>query len=291
MSDPAGLLPVDKPEGPTSHDIVAAARRALGIRRIGHTGTLDPFASGLLLLAIGSATRLVEYLADLPKTYRATLRLGAATDTDDRTGDVTERSDSWRRLSPETVRDAVMAHVGTFLQTPPQYSARKVGGHRMYRLARQGIPVNAPASEVTVHAIVIERITLPDVEFEITCSTGTYIRAIARDIGIDLRSFGYLETLRRVRIGPHAVENAIPVGQLGQAESVAAAWISPLAAVRHLPVFEVSEPEADQILHGVATQRPAWLPEEGATAVSSGSRLIAVAEIAGGWVRPRKVFT
>src|SRR5690606_28992033 len=136
---PAGVLPVDKPEGPTSHDVVALARRALGIRRIGHTGTLDPFATGLLLLCIGPATRLAEYLTGLDKTYEAVARLGVATDTLDHTGEVVQRSDGWQALSPEAVRNAFEEQRGRRLQTPPVYSAKKIGGRRAYELARKGV--------------------------------------------------------------------------------------------------------------------------------------------------------
>jgi tRNA pseudouridine55 synthase len=290
MTDPAGLLPVDKPEGPTSHDVVARARRALGIRRIGHTGTLDPFASGLLLLCIGSATRLAEYLADLPKSYRAVLRLGAATNTDDRTGTTTDRSDAWRDLDPEHVRQITLAQVGTRLQTPPRFSARKVEGERLYRLARKGVAVDPSPSEVTIHSVDLLRVELPDVEFEITCSTGTYIRAIARDIGAQLKTFGYLESLRRVRIGPYDVRNALRLDQLTDGDAVRRALVSPLAALGHMAVIEVTEEESRRLMQGVALVLPPSAPSFGPAALSCESRLIAVGEITNGWIRPRKVF-
>jgi tRNA pseudouridine55 synthase len=290
MTDPAGLLPVDKPEGPTSHDVVARARRALGIRRIGHTGTLDPFASGLLILCIGSATRLAEYLADLPKTYRAAMRLGAATDTDDRTGNTIDRSDAWRDIDPGHVRQTLLAQVGTQLQVPPLFSARKVGGERLYRLARTGTAVTPTPTEVTIHSVEVLRVELPVVEFEITCSTGTYIRAIARDIGIQLKTFGYLESLRRLRIGPYDVEHALSLDRLSDEEAVRGAWVSPLAALRHMPVIEVSEAESRRLMQGAALVRPPSVPASGPAALACESRLIAVGEITNGWVRPRKVF-
>ncbi|HSH45652.1 MAG TPA: hypothetical protein VK966_07335, partial [Longimicrobiales bacterium] len=133
-----GILPVDKPEGPTSHDVVAMARRALGVRRIGHTGTLDPFATGLLLLCVGPATRLAEYFSDLSKTYEATARLGVATDTLDRTGSTVSTSEAWRELSPDAIREAFQAEGGTRLQQPPAYSAKRIGGRRSHELAREG---------------------------------------------------------------------------------------------------------------------------------------------------------
>src|SRR4051812_46531009 len=138
VAPPTGVLPVDKPVGPTSHDAVAAVRRALRTREVGHTGTLDPFASGLLLVCVGRATRLAEYLTGLPKTYVATMRLGETTDTDDLTGEVIQSSDAWRSLSTDAIEEALRAQVGTIQQLPPSYSAKKVGGERMYAAARRG---------------------------------------------------------------------------------------------------------------------------------------------------------
>ena len=178
-----GVLAVDKPAGPTSHDVVARARRALQVRRIGHTGTLDPFASGLLLLCIGGATRLAEYLTALPKSYQAVLRLGRATDTDDLTGATLGESDAWREIGEADLRAALAAQAGERLQLPPLYSAKKVGGERMYAAARRG---ESPAREPV--PVRIDRVELldfrpPEVEFAVDCSSGTYIRAIARDVG------------------------------------------------------------------------------------------------------------
>src|SRR5690606_5028509 len=173
-----GVLPVDKPAGPTSHDVVAQARRALGERRIGHTGTLDPFASGLLLLCVGRATRIAEYLTDMPKAYRATMRLGAATDTDDATGSVVAESDAWRTLDDATIRAAFAAEAGRRPQRPPAYSAKKIAGERAHRLARRGEIVELPDVDIEVHAIEVIAIALPEITFHVRCSSGTYIRSI-----------------------------------------------------------------------------------------------------------------
>src|SRR4051794_6711406 len=215
---PNGVLPVDKPVGPTSHDAVAAVRRALRTREVGHTGTLDPFASGLLLVCVGRATRLAEYLTGLPKTYVATMRLGEVTDTDDLTGEVIHSSDAWRSLSHDAIEDALRAQVGTIQQLPPSYSAKKVGGERMYAAARRGETVERKPVAVTIHAIRVLGIDLPDVEFEVECGAGTYIRAIARDAGAALGVGGHLRALRRTRIGPHAVDRAVPLDALGDAD-------------------------------------------------------------------------
>ncbi|HWK88934.1 MAG TPA: tRNA pseudouridine(55) synthase TruB, partial [Longimicrobium sp.] len=162
----SGVLPVDKPAGPTSHDAVAAVRRALRTREVGHTGTLDPFASGLLLVCVGKATRLAEFITPLPKTYLATMRLGQATDSDDLTGAMTSESNAWRQLSPDAIERALAAQVGTIEQLPPAYSAKKVDGERMYAVARRGGEVERKPSTVTIQGIRIISIALPDVVFE-----------------------------------------------------------------------------------------------------------------------------
>lgn len=290
MTVPDGVLPVDKPEGPTSHDAVAVARRALGVRRIGHTGTLDPFASGLLLLCVGRATRIAEYLTGLPKTYRAMARLGIATDTDDRTGRPIGGAETWRDLTAAEVEAALQAMVGPQLQVPPAYSAKKQGGERMYERARRGEPVDLPAVPVTIHGIDVVGFDLPDVEFDVECSSGTYIRSIARDLGERLGSGGHLVALRRTRIGRHDVGVALPLDRLGDPAALAQAWLSPASALSHLPPAQADAREAEEISHGAPISAPDGLPEETLVAVVHDGELIAVAEARGGLLRPRKVF-
>lgn len=285
------VLPVDKPVGPTSHDAVAAVRRALRTRQVGHTGTLDPFASGLLLVCVGPATRLAEYLTPLPKTYRATVRLGEATDTDDHTGEVVSRSDGWRDLREDEVRAALARQVGTILQLPPRYSAKKVGGERLYAAARRGEEVERTPARVTVHRLDVLSVALPEVEIEVECSSGTYIRAIARDAGEALGVGGHLAALRRTRIGEHAVEAAVPLDALDDAERVEAALIEPARAVAHLPRLVVDAEGARALSHGRAVPGAPGLPEGDPLAVLSGEgALLAVGERTGEVVRPRKVF-
>jgi tRNA pseudouridine55 synthase len=286
-----GVLPVDKPVGPTSHDVVGATRRALRTRQVGHTGTLDPFASGLLLVCVGPATRLAEYFAPLPKTYVATMRLGAATDTDDHTGEVVSSSDAWRKLVREQVEAALAAQVGSIQQLPPAYSAKKVDGQRMYAVARRGGEVERTPVTVTIYAIRVISIDLPDVVFEVECATGTYIRAIARDAGEALGVGGHLTELRRTRIGPHDVDRAVPMDQLGDEERVRAAMIAPADAVSHLPRVVADERGQAELRFGRAVQAPGGFAADGPVAVvSAGGELLAVGEAADGLVRPRKVF-
>ncbi len=286
-----GVLPVDKPVGPTSHDAVAAVRRALRTRQVGHTGTLDPFASGLLLVCFGPATRLAEYLTPLPKTYRATMRLGEATDTDDRTGEVLARSEAWRELTEEQVRAALERQVGEIEQLPPRFSAKKVGGERMYAAARRGEEVERKPSRVTIHRLEVIDVRLPEVEFEVECGSGTYIRAIARDAGEALGVGGHLAELRRTRMGAHPVDGAVPLDGLGDAERVAAAVLSPAGAVAHLPRVEVDEAGAAALGHGRALPASEGVPAGVPLAlVAAGGALLAIGERTGDRLQPRKVL-
>lgn len=284
------ILRVDKPVGPTSHDVVTAARRALGIRRIGHSGTLDPFASGLLLLCVGRATRLAEYLLDLPKMYRAVLRLGAATDTGDPTGEVTATSPAWRELTQADVGRALSQYVGPLLQIPPAYSAKKVAGERMYRRARRGEATVLAPVPVEIHSLEARGVALPDVELDVVCSTGTYIRALARDLGETLGCHGHLASLRRLRIGPHTVDTAVPLAALGDAAARQSATVSMATAVSHLPVVELDSAATMRLVHGLPVPAPKPVATAGPVAIVQGDRLIAVAASVGDRLRPRKVF-
>ena len=289
-AEPNGILPVDKPEGPTSHDVVARARRALHTRRIGHTGTLDPFASGLLLLCVGSATRLAEYLVGMDKSYQAVIRLGERTDTDDRTGNVISATELWRELPPEAVRAAAAEFQGDLLQVPPAYSAKKVEGERMYERARRGQAVELPPVPVTVSRLSVLAVDLPDVTVEIDCSSGTYIRAIARDLGERLGVGAHLAALRRTRIGTHDIAEAITVAELDDPEIVRRGWIAPADALGHLAHLEVSPAQAREIGHGGPVAAPESMTGDATVAITLDGDLIAVGEVTGGMLRPRKVF-
>lgn len=288
---PAGaVVRVDKPEGPTSHDVVAAARRALDTRRIGHTGTLDPFASGLLLLCVGPATRLAPYLTELRKRYVGTLRLGVATDSDDRTGAVIGTSEGWRRRTEAEVTAALRDQQGEILQVPPAYSAKRVQGERMHRRARRGETVALEPVAVVIDRIEVLRLDLPDVEFEVECSRGTYVRAIARDAGEALGTGAHLTTLRRTRIGAHDVAGAVPMDRLQEPGAVQRASLRPLDALGHLHRVEVDDAAVVDLSHGAPVEAPADAASDGFVAVVHRGRLLAVAEIIRGMVQPRKVF-
>jgi tRNA pseudouridine55 synthase len=214
----AGVLIVDKPQGPTSHDVVAAARRALGERRIGHCGTLDPLATGVLALAIGQATRLVQYLMATDKTYRATVRFGLVTTTYDTQGDVCSRSDS--RPTHDALVQALARFRGPQMQRPPAYSAKKVDGHRAYDLARRADhppPVLNPVA-VQVNDLTLESFDGDCAVLTMTVSSGFYVRSLAHDLGQALGTGAALEHLRRTRAGSFSLDDAVPFDTLVTAD-------------------------------------------------------------------------
>jgi len=294
MSGLNGILPIDKPVGPTSHDIVAIARRALRTRRIGHTGTLDPFASGLLLLCLGPSTRLAEYLSAQPKCYTATLRLGIATDTDDLHGRPIRSSGAWVDLAESDVRDALARLAGSIKQVPPRYSAKKVAGERMYEAARRGEQVDLQPVDVTISRIELTGFAPPDASFEVDCSSGTYIRAIARDAGEFLGVGAHLTHLRRTCIGSHEVSDALTINHLNDPAVVEAAMLPPAAAVSHLPRVLIVEEQIETLRNGGAIPAPQEAPDvppgEPIALLSTAGFLLAIGELKDGRIRPRKVF-
>jgi tRNA pseudouridine55 synthase len=218
-----GVLVVDKPAGPTSHDVVDRVRRALGTRRVGHTGTLDPLATGVLPVCVGRATRLARFLGGGEKEYRATVRLGFATTTDDATGAPVGETRSGV-VDGERLREVLASLVGTLDQVPPAFSARHAGGRRLYELARRGEAVPRVAARVTVHALDLVRHEGDTLEIVVRCSAGTYVRALARDLGERLGTGGHLAALRRTRSGDFDLSLAVPGDDL----SGAAAALVPL---------------------------------------------------------------
>jgi tRNA pseudouridine(55) synthase len=218
---PPGLLLVDKPGGMTSHDVVARARRVLSVRKVGHAGTLDPMATGLLILGVGAATRLLGYVGGHDKTYQATIRFGQSTVTDDREGDVLTTA-SAAHLDDDAIRVALAAQTGALQQVPSSVSAVKVDGRRSYDRVRAGEAVELAPRSVTVHRLDVHRIERPtsdlvDVDVTVVCTAGTYIRAIARDAGAALGVGGHLTALRRTASGPFTVARAAPVEEAGAA--------------------------------------------------------------------------
>ncbi len=289
MTEHGFVVPVDKPVGPTSHDVVQRARRALRVRRIGHSGTLDPFASGLLLLCVGRATRIAEFLTGLDKTYEAEAVLGVATDTEDREGAVVARSDAWRTLTEEDVREALEAFVGPVDQVPSRYSAKKVRGEAAHRRVRRGEEVELAPRRVVIHELELLAFEPPRLRFRVRCSSGTYVRALARDIGDRLEVGAHLDALRRTRIGTLAVEDALQPDELEDPRRVQEAALTPWEALAHLPRLEVEPAAARALAHG--RRVPAGALSEGPLAVAGREgRLLAVGEVREGEFHPRKVF-
>ncbi|MDT0183172.1 tRNA pseudouridine(55) synthase TruB [Microbacterium sp. ARD31] len=245
----SGILLVDKPGGVTSHDVVARARRALGTRKIGHAGTLDPMATGLLVLGVEGATRLLTYIVGLDKTYEATIRLGVATDTDDADGQVVSSADA-ETVPSAAIGTGIAALTGRISQVPSSYSAIKVDGRRAYDLARAGEQVELKAREVTVSRFDVRDERRGDrhvdLDVVIDCTSGTYIRSLARDLGASLGVGGHLTALRRTRIGPFSVAAAAAVDELDAAERLSPAEVA--AAV--LGRLEVTASEARDLRHG-----------------------------------------
>ena len=287
---PPGLLLVDKPGGMTSHDVVARARRVLSVRRVGHAGTLDPMATGLLVLGVGAATRLLGYVGGHDKTYEATMRLGQSTVTDDREGEVLATT-STAHLDDAAVAAALAAQAGPLLQVPSSVSAVKVAGRRSYDRVRAGEEVVLEPRAVTVHRLDVHRVVRPtpdlvDVDVTVTCTAGTYVRAIARDAGAALGVGGHLTALRRTASGPFSVADAAPVEDAGQALAAGGgAGVLGLAdAARAVfPVRALSAEEARALGHG---QR---IPATGApglhAAIDADDRLVALVEDAGATTR------
>jgi tRNA pseudouridine55 synthase len=281
-SEADGVVLVDKPEGMTSHDVVAVARRALGTRRIGHTGTLDPFATGLLVLLVSNATRLQPYVEGDPKVYEATIRFGVETDTDDQTG-------SPIRSAPLPDRSRVEYGIaqltGPIDQVPPAFSAKQVHGVRAYAAARRGRPLVLGSAPVVVHRWEIRAERAPDLDVVITCGSGTYVRSLARDLGALSGSAAHLTALRRTRSGPFSVGSASTVDEL-RAGSVE--MLPPRAAVPGLPAELLSDFEAQRVSHGQPV--PARAGGARAALVREDGALIAIADRDGDAWQPRLVL-
>lgn len=245
-----GILLIDKPGGMTSHDVVASMRRALRERGIGHTGTLDPMATGLLVLVIGHATRLASLLSGRDKTYDATVRLGHNTTTDDAEGDAVGEAAA-QLPGDDEVQQALSAFRGTFAQLPPAHSAKKVAGVRAYRLARQDKPVNLTPVDVTVRELVWRGRTGTDVELSVQATAGFYVRALARDLGARIGCGGHLSALRRVRSGSFRIEDATTLAEaLELGPGMAERLISPADALPDLQAVNVTPDGLKRVLHG-----------------------------------------
>ncbi len=303
MSSLSGVIVIHKQAGMTSHDCVARVRRYLRTKKVGHTGTLDPDVTGVLPICLGQATRIVEYLQDLPKTYEVTLRLGTATTTEDASGDVVK----CEPVDPDTITEERVQAVfrqfeGEIEQVPPMYSAVKVNGKRLYQLARQGVVVERQARTVSIYDLHLYEISCsPNVEisFRCRCSKGTYIRTLCVDIGEALGYPAHMARLIRSGSGPFTLDDAISLERLEELsqspEGVAAALIPPAEALAFLPRYDVGEERKAAVLNGLETALfNAGVSEGKLIRLFAGEQFLGIHRVCQGpkgyYAKPEKVF-
>jgi len=270
-----GILIVDKPEGLTSHDVVQKVRRAYSLRQVGHAGTLDPIASGVLVLLVGSATRIAQYLQEDDKEYHLVLKLGLETDTQDITGQTMNEGDP-SGVTESDLNAAIDRYRGTFSQIPPSFSAVKRAGQPLYKLARQGVRIQADPREVTVYSIEVSEVNLPYVAMKVVCSKGTYMRTLCHDIGRDLGVGGCMESLIRVRSGQFPLEEAIDLERVINDPSPEQ-WLRQAADGLGFPVTEPGDEDLMRLVSGTRI-RCDDCSREGFVSVTRRGRLIALAE-------------
>jgi len=252
-----GFVVIDKPAGITSHDVVSRVRRILGTRKVGHTGTLDPFATGVLPVAVNDGTKAIPFLDEGLKCYEALMQLGVATDTLDMTGTVIRKAD-WLPVTREAVDSVLKRFTGHLSQMPPMYSAIKQAGQPLYKLARQGQVVERTAREIDIHSLVLLSFAPPFVSFRVVCSRGTYVRTLADDMGEMLGCGGALKELRRIASGPFEISASVTLERLEEAArsgAVEALAVSPLAALSHLQDIPLNGSGLALVRHG---RSPEW---------------------------------
>lgn len=297
-----GILIVDKPGGPTSHDVVAKIRRIFGVKRVGHTGTLDPFATGVLVVLIGQATRLLRFFEKDKKEYEAIIRFGAETDTGDLTGRAISKSKTEEEIT-QILQQAdwyglAAKFRGKIKQVPPMYSAKKIAGQKLYELARNGIEIQRRAVEITIDEIsltpmVADRCT-PEAELRVRCSAGTYIRTLAEEIGRAVGIGAHLSSLRRTRAGSFSLQDAVRMEILTAAREPAR-FVRPMEeAVKHLPLFQLEPNRVAPTRSGMPTRAilDAFAADEWIRMIDQDGRLVALGRFDANekLVRPRIVF-
>jgi tRNA pseudouridine55 synthase len=284
-----GFLNINKPAAMTSHDVVARVRRKLGLKKVGHAGTLDPMATGVLVLCLGAATRLSEYVMQSTKHYRARVHLGATTDTYDADGTI-EREQDITGITQAEVEHELNTFLGEIEQVPPMYSAIKHGGRQLYKLARAGKTVEREARKVTIEALELLDWSPPVFSLDVTCSAGTYIRSLAHDLGEALGVGAHLAGLQRVASGSFTLASAVSLDTLLHGDDWGQYIISPQNALTDWPVIRLNADDADSIIHG-RTISNAGAPDGGlALAFAPEGNLIAVIRAEGNLWRPEKVF-
>ena len=283
----SGLIVIDKPVGPTSHDVVGRLRRLSGIRRVGHAGTLDPLASGVLLVCLGRTTRFVEYLVGMDKVYETTVRLGVSTTTYDAEGDVTaERPVA---VSAEALSAALDAFRGPICQRVPPFSAVKRDGQPLYKKARRGEAIDLPEREVTIHALDLLAYEPPELTVRVAASSGTYIRSLAHDLGESLGTGGHVTALRRTAVGAFALAEAVALDALTP-DNIATHLRPPEATVAHLSRVAFSAEEAKHLENGRRVAAPVDAVPGDTAAFGPGGRFLGIVAVEAGEWRPRKMF-
>jgi len=278
-----GILIIDKPERKTSHDIVNAIRKKFGTSKVGHFGTLDPMATGVLPVAIGKATRLAQFITNSPKIYEGEIRLGFSTNTYDREGAPTGEEKPVERDIGD-IEAAVRSLTGTIDQTPPPFSAKKIGSVPSYKFARKNRPVELSPVKVQIEQFEIIALNPPLLSFRVVCSPGTYIRSLAHDLGQRLGCGAHLTRLRRTRSGDFDIGHAISL------DICSAVHLTPLESLLHsLPLIEVSGEDETKVLHGNQISGTGTVPF--ARIFNKQGQFLAIASVENGWVRPRLVLT
>jgi len=290
---PAGILNINKPAGLTSHDVVQRVRHILGIKKVGHSGTLDPLATGVLLVAVGQATRLIEYITPGEKVYHATFALGVETDTFDSDGEITATADP-TAITRNDLQHAISQFIGDIQQVPPVFSALKKNGVPLYRLARQGKTVEAPPRAVHIGAINLLAFDTPHAKISVTCGAGTYIRSLVHDIGQVLGVGAHLTELVRVANGRWHINDAITLDALAQAaaDGQLSCVLQPLEkAVAHLPTLKLSPAQIRAAITGQRVAAPNFAPAPIIAGVDEHGKLVAILVPAEkNQLKPKKVF-
>lgn len=285
----SGILPVDKPAGWTSHDVVARVRQLAGQRRVGHAGTLDPLATGLLLVLLGTATRLSSYLMTSPKQYCADVVLGATTATDDAEAPLQSQTDV-SNITLDQIERCLADFRGTIDQLPPAYAAVRHQGEKLYALARKGVDVERTPRSVTIYMIRVDSWQTPRLRLRVSCGPGTYIRSLARDVGAALGVGGYLHALRRTASGSFRVTDSSSLADLNNADAVRRGLVPLERAVLHLPALILSSQNARAVLNGQAVSAPPATVGDVRLYSASGT-LIALAHAMNGLIKPFRVLS
>jgi tRNA pseudouridine55 synthase len=286
-----GVLVIDKPKGPTSFDVVRQVRGLLRVKKVGHTGTLDPMATGVLPLCIGEATKVAGFITEGDKAYDAVVRLGAETDTQDAEGKVVAEAPV-PALTAALLEEVLGRFRGSFDQVPPMYSAVKVGGKRLYELARAGEEVERASRHVTVYELVLRDFSANQLRLSVRCSKGFFVRTLAYDIGRALGCGAHLEALRRTTSGPFTLAQALPLADLAELartpEALAKRLVPISQALTDLPAVRVSAADAARVSHGVPVEAPAHPGR--VRVVDPSDALLAVAEVVRGRLRYLRVL-